>query len=438
MPIFKEKMKSLNMGRHERMLGMKQKQAITKELKTRYNKARKKEKTKILDEFTALTKYNRCYASCILKTKKEKVIGYIRTGGKKIKYVLEKKKKKKRVKARIYDYDVFLALRKIWTIFDFICSKRLKPFMAEAIKKLTKHKEIDLIPSVRQKLLKISASTIDRLLKPEKDRYRLGKGRSGTKPGSLLKKAIPIRTFADWDEKKPGYIEADLVGHDGGNGSGDFAQSLNFVDILTGWDESAACINKAQVHVFEAIKTASARFPFAIAGIDSDNGSEFINAHMLRYCIENKITFTRSRAYKKNDSCYVEQKNYSIVRRAVGYLRYDTQQEVDILNELYTYLGQYTNYFMPAQKLMSKTRKGSKVTKKYDEAKTPYRRVLEYSDIDDKIKARLEKQYDSLNPADLKRKISALQDKLLKLSVLKQKVGKDLSVDEKSYEYILT
>ena len=175
MPIFKEKMKSLNMGRHERMLGMKQKQAITKELKTRYNKARKKEKTKILDEFTALTKYNRCYASCILKTKKEKVIGYIRTGGKKIKYVLEKKKKKKRVKARIYDYDVFLALRKIWTIFDFICSKRLKPFMAEAIKKLTKHKEIDLIPSVRQKLLKISASTIDRLLKPEKDRYRLGK-----------------------------------------------------------------------------------------------------------------------------------------------------------------------------------------------------------------------------------------------------------------------
>ncbi|MHB8277722.1 MAG: integrase catalytic domain-containing protein [Candidatus Humimicrobiaceae bacterium] len=358
------------------MLDMRQKQAITKELKERYNRATKKEKTKILDEFTALTGYNRCYASWVLKTKKEKVMGYIRTGGKKIKYVLEKKKKKKRARTRIYDYDVFLALRKIWTIFDFICSKRLKPFMAEAIEKLTKYKEIDITPTVKEKLLKISASTIDRLLKPEKDRCRLGKGRKGTKPGTLLKKAIPIRTFSDWDEKKPGYLEVDLVGHDGGITTGDYAQSLNFVDILTGWDESAACINKAQIHVFEAIKTASARFPFKVAGIDSDNGSEFINAHMLAYCIKNRITFTRSRAYKKNDNCFVEQKNYSVVRRAVGYLRYDTQQEVDILNKLYIYLGFYGNFFMPVEKLMSKTRKGSKVTKKYEEAKTPYRRVL--------------------------------------------------------------
>jgi len=159
---------------------------------------------------------------------------------------------------------------------------------------------------------------------------------------------------------------------------------------------------------------------------------------MLRYCIENKITFTRSRAYKKNDSCFVEQKNYSIVRRAVGYLRYDTQEEVDILNELYICLGHYTNFFQPVVKLVFKTRTGSKVSKKYDEAKTPYRRVLECSDIDDKIKARLEKQYDCLNPAELKRKISKLQEKLLKLNSLKQKVGKDLLADEKSYEYVLT
>ncbi len=309
--------------------------------------------------------------------------------------------------------------------------------MEEAIDILTKHKEIDLIPKVRKKLLNISASTIDRLLKPEKDRYRLGKGRKGTKPGTLLKNAIPIRTFSDWNEKKPGFIEADLVGHDGGISSGDFAQSLNFVDILTGWDESCACINKAQVHIFEAIGTLSNRFPFKITGIDSDNGSEFINAHMLRYCIQNKITFTRSRAYKKNDNCFVEQKNYSVVRRAVGYLRYDTQEEVDILNELYIYLGCYTNYFMPTQKLVSKTRKGSKVSKKYDIAKTPYRRVIECSDIDDKIKESLKQKYDKLNPADLKRKISKLQEELLKLNALKQKVLKDLSADEEAYEYIL-
>jgi len=159
---------------------------------------------------------------------------------------------------------------------------------------------------------------------------------------------------------------------------------------------------------------------------------------MLAYCIENRITFTRSRAYKKNDSCFVEQKNYSVVRRAVGYLRYDTQQEVDILNELYIYLGQYTNFFMPVVKLMSKTRKGSKVTKKYDEAKTPYRRVSGCIDIDDKIKEKPKQNYDSLNPADLKRKISSLQDRLLKLNALKQKARKDLSLDEKPYEYILT
>jgi len=310
--------------------------------------------------------------------------------------------------------------------------------MDEAIKKLTKHKEIELTPTVKEKLLKISASTIDRLLKPEKDRNRLGRGRKATKPGTLLKKAIPIRTFSDWDEKKPGFLEADLVGHDGGNASGDFAQSLNFVDVLTGWDESAACINKAQVHVFEAIRVASARFPFEILGIDSDNGSEFINAHMLRYCIENKITFTRSRAYRKNDSCFVEQKNYSIVRRNVGYLRYDTQQEVDILNELYMCLGKYTNYFLPVEKLISKTRRGSKITKKYDTAKTPYRRVLECDDIDDKIKERLKAKYESLNPAELKRKLSVLQEKLIKLNSLKQKAGKDLLLNEEPYGYIYT
>jgi len=177
------------------MLAMRHRKAVSAETKKRYAKATKKEKTIILDQFTAITGYNRCYASQILSVKKEKVLGYITTGGKRIKFVAEKNKKKKRKKPRIYTYDVFLALRRIWVVFDFICSRRLAPFMAEAVKKLEYHKEIELCPEVRKKLLKISASTIDRLLKPEKDRYRLGKGRKGTKPGSLLKKSIPIRTF---------------------------------------------------------------------------------------------------------------------------------------------------------------------------------------------------------------------------------------------------
>ena len=418
------------------MLDMRQKKAITEELRARYSKASKKQKTKMLDEFCATIRYNRCYASWILKMKSGKVLGYMTTGGKRIKFVIGKKKKTKKKRDKIYTYDVFLKLKKIWAIFDFICSKRLTPFMGEAVEKLEACGEIDLTDQVREKLLKISASTIDRLLRSEKDKFRLGKGRSGTKPGTLLKHSIPIRTFADWNDAKPGFTEVDLVGHDGGNVSGDYIQSLNFVDIATCWDIIAACMNKAQVHVFKALKIIIARFPFIILGIDSDNGSEFINAIMLRYCTENEITFTRSRPYKKNDSCFVEQKNYSVVRRAVGYLRYDTEEELDLLNELYLYLGRYNNFFMPVTKLISKKRVGSKVTKKYDKARTPFRRVLESEFIDGKIKERLKIQYDSLNPAELKKNISGLQDKLLKLNVLKSKVRKDSVIYEEAYGYI--
>jgi len=258
---------------------MRQRKAVTKELRKRYNRATKKKKTIMLDEFCAVTGYNRSYASWILKIKKDKVLGYVKTGGRTIKFVAEKKKKKKKKKGRprIYTYDVFLALRKIWVIFDFICGKRLAPFMAEAVRKLEKHKELDINASVRKKLKSISPSTIDRLLKKEKEKFRLGKGRSGTKPGTLLKKSIPIRTFADWDNAVPGFTECDLVAHDGGNSSGDFAQSLNFTDIATCWDSTAAAANKAQVHVFRALRAIVARFPFKVKGIDSDNGCQATN-----------------------------------------------------------------------------------------------------------------------------------------------------------------
>jgi hypothetical protein len=227
------------------MLAMKHRKALTSEVQDRYIKASKKTKAKILDEFCTTTGYNRVYAARILRLKVGKVIGYARMGGKKIKYVIAKKKKTKRKRDKIYGYDVFLALKKIWVIFDFICSKRLAPFMAEAVEKLKKHKEIETTGEVDRKLVAMSASTIDRLLKKEKDKFRLGKGRSGTKPGTLLKNQIPIRTFADWDDAVPGFTEVDLVGHDGGNNSGDYVQSLNFVDIATCWDSTAACKNKA-------------------------------------------------------------------------------------------------------------------------------------------------------------------------------------------------
>jgi len=421
------------------MLTMRQKKAVTKELKDRYQRASKKEKTMMLNEFIRLTGYNRCYACQILK-KKERVLGYLNIAGKRIKYVADRKIKRK--KKKIYDQEVLVALKEIWKICDYICSKRLAPFLSEVIPALEKKGgEIKLNLKVREKLFKISAATIDRLLADTRKRYRI-KGRSTTRPGTLLKKSVPIRTFADWDEKVPGFFEVDLVSHDGGATKGDFNQSLNFTDISTGWEEMVAVKNKAQVWVFAGTKNIKERLPFSMLGIDSDNGAEFINAHLIRYCEEHKITFTRSRPYRKNDSCFVEQKNWSVIRRAVGYGRYDTDKELNTLNKLYGYLRLYVNFFQPVRKLIKKERIGSKVIKRYDEAKTPYRRVLASPDIEYEIKMKLKNQYAMLNPAKLKRKITKLQNKLLKLNALKQKVREDLvekSVEPSSrFEYIST
>jgi len=420
------------------MLTMRQKKAVTRELRKRYQKARKKEKTVILDEFIQLTGYNRCYACQVLNVKK--VLGYLNIAGKRIKYIADKRKIKRK-KKKIYDQEVLVALKEIWKTCDYICSKRLAPFLSEIIPVLEKWREINLSAKVREKLEKISAATIDRLLSDTRKKYRI-KGRSTTRPGTLLKKSIPIRTFADWDEKVPGFFEVDLVSHDGGATKGDFNQSLNFTDIATGWEEMVAVKNKAQVWVFAGIKRIEGRLPFSILGIDSDNGAEFINAHLIHYCKEHEITFTRSRPYRKNDSCFVEQKNWSVIRRAVGYGRYDTDKELSILNELYSHLRLYVNFFQPVRKLIKKERIGSKVIKRYDEAKTPYRRVLASPDIKEDIKVKLREKYAMLNPAELKRKINKLQNRLLKLNVLKQGVREDLlekSVEPSSrFEYIST
>lgn len=419
------------------MLTMRQKKAISKELRDRYQRTSKKEKTMMLNEFIRLTRYNRCYACQILK-KKERVLAYLNIAGKRIKYVADKKMK--REKKRFYDKEVFIALKRTWIICDYICSKRLAPFLSEIIPVLEKHGEINLTTKVREKLFKISAATIDRLLSDTRKKYRI-KGRSTTRPGSLLKKSIPIRTFADWDEKVPGFFEVDLVSHDGGAVRGDFLQSLNFTDIATGWVEMIAVKNKAQVWVFEGIEDIKERLPFSILGLDSDNGAEFINAHLLRYCREEHITFTRSRPYRKNDSCFVEQKNWSVIRRAVGYGRYDTEKELSILNELYGYLRLYSNLFQPVRKLIKKERIGSKVTKRYDEAKTPYRRVLTSPGIEEEIKVKLKNQYAMLNPAELKRKITKLQNRLLQLNSLKQEARKGIDESTKplsSFVYIST
>jgi len=284
---------------------MGQKKAVTRELRDRYQRSSKKEKIIFLNEFIQLTRYNRSYAARALRIKE--VLGYMNIAGKRVKLVRDNRKIKRK-KKKIYDEEVFGVLKELWRICNYICSKRLAPFLKEIIPVLEKWGEIKLKPKVREKLFKISAATIDRMFADTRKRYRI-KGRATTKPGTLLKKSILIRTFADWDEKVPGFFEVDLVSHDGGATRGDFIQSLNFTDIATGWEEMVAVKNKAQVWVFAGIENIKERLPFSILGLDSDNGAEFINAHLLRYCEQNRITFTRSRPYRKNDSCFVEQKN---------------------------------------------------------------------------------------------------------------------------------
>ena len=197
------------------------------------------------------------------------------------------------------------------------------------------------------------------------------KGRSGTKPGSMLKRQIPIRTFAEWDDARPGFCEVDLVAHDGGSGTGEFCQTLDLTCVATGWTEPRALRNKAQRWVHEAIDEITRVLPFPLVGLDSDNGAEFINMHLYRYWTERGITFTRSRPYRKNDNCYVEQKNWPVVRQQVGYARYDTPEELEGLRELYRVLRLYVNFFQPQMKLVSKTRHGAKVTKRFDLARPP-------------------------------------------------------------------
>ncbi len=418
-------------------LTMKERRSVTAIVATRYQKVSKKEKNTILHEFTQLTGYNRCYAAFLLRSHGKKL-----RINQKILLVGDLKKRTKRNRQRTYDDKVLLALKKIWFIMDCICGKRLAPILNELIAVLERFGEIEFEDEIRQKLLKISPATIDRILSEDKKRQVL-KARSKTKPGTLLKHKIPIKTFSQWDDQRPGFVEADLVGHEGGESCGDYIQTLDMTDICTGWTETQAVKNKAQVWVFEAIEQIRERLPFPLLGIDSDNGGEFINSHLYRYCQKEKITFTRARAYRKNDNCYVEQKNYSVVRRAVGYHRYDTEKEQKLLNELYCHLRFYTNYFQPVMKLLEKIRVGSKVKKKYDLPKTPYQRVLESPGVDKEKKKELRREYAKLNPAELKRQITRIQNKLKNLAIRRgQMKRKELNQDKnngknhKDLEYI--
>lgn len=389
-------------------LTMAERKAVSAATRSRYRAASRKKKSEILDEFVAVTGYDRKYAA--------RVLGRTRAAGSAGKPG-NPKQTCRAAPGRPPRYaSAFKAkLVELWYLFDCLCGKRLAPMLKETVPLLRVLGECGIDDATARQLVSISAATIDRLLADEKHRPSLH-GSSITRPGSLLKRQVPIRTFAEWNDAVPGFVEADLVAHDGGSSCGDFLCSFTMTDVATGWTETVAQLNRAQKWTFESITTARERLPFPLLGFDSDNGSEFLNHFFIEYCIREGITFTRSRPYRKNDNCFVEQKNNSVVRRCVGYPRYESQDALLLLNELY---GQYrllVNFFLPSAKLREKTRDGSKVVRRYDSPRTPCDRVLAHPGVAPADKDRLAALRETLNPARIARQVAALQSHLVDLA----------------------
>ena len=354
----------------------------------RYRKATRKEKSIILGEFCATCGYNRKYAIRLLRKK------------------LLSAPNRKPGPVPIYAKEqLLLPLKRIWFATDQMCSKKLKAAIPLWLPFYEGEYE-PLLPDLRQKLLAMSAATIDRLLKPLRALYK--KGRCSTKPGTLLKNQIPIKTH-NWDVTKPGYFEADTVAHCGNSMAGDFVFSLTFTDIFSGWTENRAVWGKGSQGVLRQIKNIEEKIVFPVLGFDCDNGSEFLNHHLVKYFTDRPKTpvqFTRSRPYRKNDNAFVEQKNWTHVRQLLGYDRFDNPDLVPVINDLYlNEWSLFNNYFCPTLKLKEKQRVNSKYTKKYEPPQTPYQRLLDSDDVSIDAKRILGSVYNSLNPFKLKRKI---------------------------------
>jgi hypothetical protein len=358
----------------------------------RYDRGSKEVKSQILEEFCQVCGYNRKYAIRLLN-------GPLR------------RSTRKPGRASQYDDPQFLdALKQLWFDTDQLCSKKLKTVTPTWLVFFEQeHGKLD--QEIKEKLLRISPATIDRVLKPTRVKY--GKGRCGTKPGTLLRTQIPIRTDY-WDANKPGYLEADTVAHCGTSLAGDFIWSLTLTDIYSGWTECRAVWNKGAHGVIEQIKDIEQSLPFALLAFDSDNGSEFLNIHLVNYFSQrnNIVQFTRSRPYHKNDNAHVEQKNWSHVRQLLHYQRLGAPECLPLINQLYKQVwSAYQNHFVPTFKLLEKYKIKARYCKTFEEPKTPYQRLMECPEISDSRKCALRKFHEALNPYVLRRE----RERLLKL-----------------------
>lgn len=382
-------------------MDMHSKQQLTEAVAPRYFKATKLEKTQILKEFCVNTGYERKYAIKKLRNQ-----------------FLYPKNNKKQTRKKVSKYmPIKSTLRELWKVSDYASATRLHGVLPELVAKGLEYQEISPNQQQQELLSVVSPSSIQRLLAKEV-RLRIRRLNGQTRSGKL-KYDIPFAMDTDQADR-PGTLEIDLVCHCGESAMGEFISTLNSTDFETGWYEAEAIMGKSQYAVDEAMKQIESRLPFDLLGIDSDNGSEFINGTLKRFADGRQISFTRSRPYKKNDNAHIEQKNYTHVRKVIGYMRFDTKEQQDLLNDLYRKeLRLYINFFQPSQQLQEKVRVGSKIKRKYDKAKTPYQRVLESKDISEEVKQKLREQYKQLNPFALKRAIDRKLDRLFN-TVIKQ------------------
>jgi hypothetical protein len=402
-------------------LTLAERRAVTEMTAIRYVVADRRVKSRILDELCANTGWHRNHARKALKAALQpKVVAPRRSP-----------------RPPVYGPEVIAALTACWLVLGMPAGKRLAPMLNELVAVLRRFGELVIDDDTAELLVSMSAATIDRRLAGERAKRQL-KGHRATKPGSLLRSQIPVRTWADWDDAKPGFVEIDLVSHDGGNTIGPFAFTLTVTDVATGWTENRSVPSKEAKCVLSALESIANKMPFPILGVDSDNGAEFINVYLFLWCRNRKITFTRARPTNKNDGCHVEQKNWAVVRTVVGYHRYDTAPELLLLNEIWQLQSQLTNYFYPQQKLISKVRDGAKVTKKHDTATTPFHRAINHPDTTVDHIAALARTHALINPAATQRQIRALTAQLHKMTTSKSQPATRARVPKRAQSHEAT